>query len=415
MTTLHQGRAPAAATSTALVPLLALASGVAVADNYYLQPLLALIGGDLGVGVGAMGVVAAVALLGYAAGLLLVVPLGDVVDRRPLVTAVLSLTTLSLLGVALAPSLAVLAVAAFGVGLTSVVAQILVPYAASLADDASRGRVVGTVLSGILLGIVGARVLAGVLGGVVGWRAVYAGAAALTAALVLLLLRRLPVEHVRHRHAGRADVPYREVLARVARLARDVPGLRVRAAYGFCGFAVFSSIWTTLAFALREQYDLGGRAVAAFALLGLLSAVLAPRAGALADRGHETAVTGAAYAVLLLGTGLLALGGAHLPALVLGVVVCDVALNAGHVANLGVVYRLAPHARSSATTVYMTTVFLGGATGSVLAAAAYGRVGWDGVSAVAAGFAATALTTWLVRLRVRAPSVLDEAWPDATA
>jgi len=410
---LRRGRSGATAARTALIPLLALASGVAVADNYYLQPMLALIGADLGVGVGAMGIVAAVALLGYATGLVLVVPLGDVVDRRPLVTGILSFTTVALTAMALAPSLAVLAVAAFSVGLTSVVAQILIPYAASLAEDATRGRVVGTVLSGILLGIVGARVAAGVLGSVVGWRVVYAGAAGLTAALVLLLLRRLPVEHERHRHAGRADVPYREVLARVARLARDVPGLRVRAAYGFCGFALFSSIWTTLAFHLREQYGLGGRAVAVFALVGLAGAVLSPRAGGLADRGHETAVTGAAYAVLLAGTGLLAIGGASLPVLLLGFVVCDLALNVGHVANLGVVYRLAPHARSSATTVYMTMVFLGGATGSAVGAAAYERFGWEGVSVATAVFAAAALTIWLVRLGVKAPGALDEPWPDA--
>ncbi|MBC7374203.1 MAG: MFS transporter [Frankiales bacterium] len=415
MTTLLTGRTAAPANPASLVPLLALASGVAVADNYYLQPLLALIGADLGVGVGAMGAVAALALLGYATGLLLVVPLGDVVDRRPLVTGILGLTTLSLATMALAPSLLVLAVAAFGVGLTSVVAQVLVPYAASLADDASRGKVVGTVVSGILAGIIGARVLAGLLGGVVGWRLVYAGAAGLTAGLMLLLARRLPAETDRHRRNGRADVPYREVLRRVARLARDLPGLRLRAAYGFCGFAVFSAIWTTLAFHLREQYDLGGPAVAAVALLGLFGAVLTPRIGAFAGRGRDSLVTGGAYAVLLAGAGLLALGATSLPVLLLAVVVCDLAVNSGHVANLGVVYRLAPQARSSATTVYMTTVFLGGATGSVLAAAAYAQRGFVGVAEVSAAFAATALVLWLTRVTVAAPRALEESWPEATA
>ena len=306
-------------------------------------------------------------------------------------------------------------VAAFGVGLTSVVAQVLVPYAASLADDASRGKVVGTVVSGILAGIIGARVLAGLLGGVVGWRLVYAGAAGLTAGLMLLLARRLPAETVRHRRNGRADVPYREVLRGVARLARELPGLRLRAAYGFCGFAVFSAIWTTLAFHLREQYDLGGPAVAAVALLGLFGAILTPRVGAFAGRGRESLVTGGAYAVLLAGAGLLALGATSLPVLLLAVVVCDLAVNSGHVTNLGVVYRLAPHARSSATTVYITTVFLGGATGSVLAATAYARRGFIGVAEVSAAFAATALVLWLTRLTVPAPRALDEPWPEAIA
>ncbi|MCW2605357.1 MAG: arabinose efflux permease family protein [Frankiales bacterium] len=198
MSTLLEGDPTTTATpsgpGTRLVPLLAVASGVAVADNYYLQPLLAVMSRDLGVGVGALGGVAALALLGYALGLLLVVPLGDVVDRRVLVSVILSGTTVSLAAVALAPSVAVLAGAAFGVGLSSVVAQVLVPYAASLADDASRGRVVGTVFAGILTGIVGARVVAGLATGVVGWRGVYAGAAGLTLLLLVVLLRRLPAE-----------------------------------------------------------------------------------------------------------------------------------------------------------------------------------------------------------------------------
>ena len=401
------------ATGRSLVPLLALASGIAVADNYYLQPLLALIGRDLGVGVGAMGAVSALALLGYAVGLLLVVPLGDVVDRRPLVTGVLGLTTTSLAAMAVAPSVAVLGVAAFGVGLTSVVAQVLVPYAVSLADDATRGRVAGTMMSGILVGILGARVVAGLLGGAVGWRLVYAGAAGLTGALLLVLLRRLPAETVRHRRNGRPDVPYRQVLASVVRLAREQKGLRVRAAYGFCGFAVFSSVWTTLAFHLRDAYGLGPVAVAAIAVLGIGGALVSPRAGAVADRGHVTAVTGASYAALLLSIGLLALGGTSLPLLVAGLVVMDLAIQSGHVASLGVVYRLAPQARSRATTVYMTTVFAGGATGSLLSAAAYGARGWSGVCAVSAVFAVGALALWLRRLHVGAPLSLDEPYPES--
>jgi predicted MFS family arabinose efflux permease len=403
------------AARASLVPVLALGSGIAVADNYYLQPLLALIARDLGVGIGAMGVVSSLALLGYALGLLLVVPLGDVVDRRPLVTGVLGLTTTSLAVLALAPSVGVLAVAAFGVGLTSVVAQVLVPYAVSLADDASRGRVAGTMMSGILVGILGARVVAGLLGGAVGWRLVYAGAAGLTGALLLLLLRRLPTETDRHRRNGRPDVPYVEVLARVGRLARQHLGLRVRAAYGFCGFGVFSAVWTTLAFHLRDAYGLGPTAVAAVAVLGVAGALVSPRAGAVADRGHVTAVTGLSYTALLLSTGLLALGSSSLGALLAGLVVLDLAVQSGHVASLGVVYRLAGEARSGATTVYMTSVFAGGATGSVVAAGAYGAAGWGGVAATCAVFAGGALGLWLRRLHVGAPVELDEPYPESVA
>ena len=407
---------PSESSGTRLVPLLAVASGVAVADNYYLQPLLAVMSRDLGVGVGALGGVAALALLGYALGLLLVVPLGDVVDRRVLAATVLSGTTASLVGVALAPSVAVLAVAAFGVGLTSVVAQVLVPYAASLADDASRGRVVATVFAGILSGIVGARVVAALAVGPLGWRGVYGVAAGLTLGLLVVLLRRLPREPHRHRRNGRPDVPYREVLAGVVRLARGNPTLRVRAAYGACGFGVFSAVWTTLAFHLRDAYGLGQVALALVALLGAAGAVASPRFGRLADRGHAVAMTGSAYAGLLLSAGVLALGGASLPLLLVGLVLMDLAVQAGHTASLGVVYKLVlPDARSRATTVYMTTVFVGGASGSAAAAAAYGRSGWDGTVAVCAVLAAAALVLWLVRLPVTAPVTIDEAWPESVA
>jgi predicted MFS family arabinose efflux permease len=406
---------PAPVAPPSLVPLLALASGVAVANNYYLQPLLALIGKDLGVGSAQVGLVSAVALFGYALGLLLVVPLGDIVDRRLLVTTVLSGTALSLVVMALAPSVLVLGAAAFGVGLTSVVAQVLVPYAASIADDASRGRVVGFVLSGILVGILSARVVAGLAGAALGWRAVYAGAAGLTLALLLLLLIGLPAEPQRHRRHGRPDIPYAQVLAGVGRLVRSNGQLRVRAFYGACGFAVFSSTWTALAFHLHDQFGIGSTGVALVALLGIGGAVLSPRAGRLADRGRSTVVTGAAYAALLVGTGLLALGSTSLPLLIAGLVVTDLAIQGGHVTNMGIVYRLVPEARSRATTVFMTTLFLGGAVGSVFSALAYSAGGWPAVSAGCAVFAGTALVTWLVRLPVRAPRMLDEPFPEAVA
>jgi predicted MFS family arabinose efflux permease len=407
--------APHAPALPALVPLLAVASGTAVAGNYLLQPLLALVSRDLDVGIGVLGVIASIALLGYALGLLLVVPLGDVVDRRPLVVGMLGLTSLSLAGVALAPSPAALGVAVFGVGLTSVVAQVLVPYAASLADDLGRTRVVGTVMAGVLTGILAARVVAGLLGGQLGWRGVFAAAAGATATLAVVLLRRLPAETHRHRRNGRADVPYREVLAGVGRLARDLPALRLRALYGACGFGVFSAVWTTLAFQLRDAHGLGPTAVALVALLGVGGALLSPRAGRLTDRGHGTAVTGAAYAALLAGAGLLALADGRLLLLLVAIVVVDLGVQAGHMANLGVVYGLAPAARSGITTVYMTTVFVGGAAGSLAAAQAYAHAGLVGVAAVCAGFAGTALAGWLRTLPLPAPRRLDEPFPETIA
>ena len=423
MTAPALGRPAAAATPTvpvgpalpSLVPVLAVASGTAVAGNYLLQPVLALVSADLGVPVGALGAVAATALLGYALGLLLVVPLGDVVDRRPLVVGMLAVTSAALAVAALAPSAAVLAAALFVVGLTSVVAQVLVPYAASLADDASRTRVVGTVMAGILTGILGARVVAGLLGGELGWRAVPAVVGVLTAVLAAALWRRLPAEVHRHRRNGRPDVPYREVLAGVLRLARTAPVLRVRALYGACGFGVFSAVWTTLAFQLRDAHGLGATTVAVVALLGVAGAWASPRAGRLADRGHGTVVSGAAFAGLLLGAGVLALGDGRLLLLLVGLVVVDVSVQAGHMANLGVVYAVAGEARSRATTVYMTCVFAGGAAGSLAAATAYGAGGWTAVAGVCAVLGGAALVVWAVRLPLGVPDRLDEPFPESVA
>ena len=288
-----------AAPRTALVPLLAAASGIAVADNYYLQPLLALIARDLGVGIGAMGVVSSLALLGYALGLLLVVPLGDVVDRRPLVTGVLGITTASLLTMAVAPSVGVLAVATFGVGLTSVVAQVLVPYAAQPGRRRlSRPGRRQTMMSGILTGILGARVVAGCWVTPSGGASCTPAPPGLTGSLLLVLLRRLPAETDRHRRNGRPDVPYREVLARVGAWPGCTRACRVRAAYGFCGFGVFSAVWTSLAFHLRDAYGLGPSAVAAVAVLGRRRRRGSPRAGrsptAGTSRGHGRVVRPAA-------------------------------------------------------------------------------------------------------------------------
>ena len=284
-----------AAPRTDLVPLLALGSGIAVADNYYLQPLLALIGRDLGVGVGAMGVVSSLALLGYALGLLLVVPLGDVVDRRPLVTGVLGITTASLVAMAFAPSVAVLAVATFGVGLTSVVAQVLVPYAVSLADDASRGRVAGTMMSGILTGILGARVVAGCSAtrSAGGWSTpAPPGSPARCCCCCCAGCRPRPT-------ATGATAGPTSPTARCWPASGGSPASTRACA---CGRRTASAASVSSPPSGRRwpstcatRTASGPSAVAAVAVLGVAGAVVSPRAGAVADRGHVTAVTGGSY------------------------------------------------------------------------------------------------------------------------
>lgn len=396
--------------SRRLVLLLALGAGVGVANNYYLQPLLELIGRDLTGSVSALGVVATLAQLGYALGLVLLVPLGDMVDRRRLILVLLGITTVALLGVAAAPSLPVLAGVVLGLGASGVVAQVLLPYAATLADDRSRSSVVGTLLSGLLLGIVAARTIGGLLGGALGWRGTYLLAAGATVGLALMLAKVLPAE------APRPRLRYRALLASVGAMLREEPLLRRRSFYGAMGFGTFSAFWTTVAFLLADSYGFGPGAVGALALLGVAGAGTSLVAGRLEDRGHAVAMTLTGLVGITASAGLLWLGGTHLGALVAGAVLLDVSVQLAHVANQGVAFRLRPAARSRVSTAYMTSVFLGGAAGSLLSALAYSHYGWDGVCLLIAALGLASLTVALPALSLRRPMRLwDEQFPESVA
>src|SRR5690606_13894051 len=248
-----------------LVALLALACGLAVANVYYAQPLLDAIARQLGIGSGTAGLIVTFSQLGYAAGLLLVVPLGDLVNQRRLVATLLLACAGALLVVAGAPSFALLGAAVAAVGFTSVVAQVLIPFAATLADDRDRGRVVGYVMTGLLLGTLLSRTTAGLVAEVAGWRTVFLGAAALTTGLALLLLRALPpagVPDSGQRYLGLLGSPWKL-------LVRE-PVLRLRSAYGALSFAGLNVLWTPLAFLLaRPPYRYGEAAIGVFALLAL--------------------------------------------------------------------------------------------------------------------------------------------------
>lgn len=377
-----------------LVVVLAVACGVAVANLYYAQPLLHAIAVTFGVGPGEVGLVVTLTQVGYALGLVLLVPLGDRVDRRRLVVGVTLAAALALAGAALSPDLGALAGIGLAVGGLSVVAQVLVPFAATLASDAERGKVVGTVMSGLLLGILLARALSGALAQVAGWRSVYWVAGALMLGLALVLHRQLPSGH-----AAPGPVPYRRLLASVVSLLATEPVLRRRAAYGACTFATFSVLWTSLAFLLtRPPYRYGEAVIGLFGLAGVAGALCASVAGRLADRGLARLSTGVFVAVAVLAWALLDVGGHHLVALVAGVVVLDLGAQGVHITNQAEIYRLRPEARSRLTTAYMTSYFIGGAVGSAASALVFARAGWPGVCLLGLGFVGVALGLWLTEL-----------------
>ncbi|MCW3039705.1 MAG: transporter [Solirubrobacterales bacterium] len=380
---------PAPPLSPALVRLLAIACGAAVANLYYAQPLLDTIAGSLGVSSGVAGLLVTAAQIGYAVGLMFIVPLGDLVDRRRLVCRLLLVAAAGLLVAAVSPNVWVLGIGTAIAGVTSVVAQVLVPFASTLAGDEDRGRVVGVVMSGLLIGILAARTVSGVVAELAGWRAVYYGGAAVMLALTGALWRALPDV------APTATLPYRRLLASIGTLVRREGILRRRMAYGAMGMATFSALWTSLTFLLsREPYAYGDAAIGLFGLAGLVGAGAARYAGRLADGGREHAATGGFWLAVLAGWGLLAFGTTSIVPVILGIVLLDLGIQGQHILNQSTIYELAPDARSRLTTAYMTHNFLWGAAGSAAGALAFTLGGWDGVCVLGAGFTAVALLCW---------------------
>jgi len=375
---------------------------VAVADLYYAQPLLSTIASGLGVGSGTAGLIVTFSQIGYAAGLALLVPAGDMLDRRRLVPAVLALTAVSLAGSAVAPTIGVLIALAVLVGVGSVAAQILVPLAASLADDDERGRVVGTVMSGLLLGILLARTGSGLVAGVSSWRVVYLVAAVLVVVLAGVLWRALPPESPRPRPS------YPSLLASTVSLWRAEPLLRRRSLLGGLGFAAFSVFWTTMAFLLAgAPYHYSDTVIGLFGLVGAAGALCANAAGRLADRGYEAPATLGFAAAILVSFWPIWVGRHSLLALIVGIAVLDVGVQGLQVTNQSVIYRLAPEARSRINASYMVCYFVGGAIGSAVAGALYASSGWVAVCLLGAGVGLVAVAASMlggVRRRLPAAS-----------
>ncbi len=384
--------------SRGTVLLLAAVTGAAVANLYYVQPLLNVIGEDLGVSQGTAGLLVTCAQVGYVVGLALVVPIGDLVERRGLLTLALAASTVSLAACAAAPSFAVLAAALVATGLLSVVAQIVVPLASHLAGPEERGRVVGTVMSGLLIGILLARTISGLLAALGGWRLVFGLAAALMLAMALLLRRRLePVPPTERIAYGRA-------LGSVLALVRELPVLRQRMALGAIQFAGFSVLWTSLTFLLGgPHYGYSEGVIGLFGLAGVAGASVAPLAGHLADRGHGRLAQSVFLATIVISWGLLRLGDSSLVALLAGIVVFDAGIQGTQISNQAAIYALRPEARSRLTTAYMVSAFVGATIGSALASAVYAAGGWGATCALGAGLAALGLLVWGATRRLPVP------------
>jgi predicted MFS family arabinose efflux permease len=386
-----------------MVALFAVACGISVANLYYAQPLLPLISRQFHIGSGTADLAVTAAQIGYGIGLALIVPLGDILIRRRLVPGILVVAALALFAASAAPDITVLLIAVAIAGITSVSAQILVPFAASLASEQERGRVVGTVMSGLLVGILLARTFSGLIAEAAGWRTVFVVAGVMVLGLSAQLSRRLPDER------SRPSIVYRELLGSVVHLMRTEPLLRLRSAIGAFAFATFNVVWTSLAFLLAgPPYHESEAVIGLFGLLGAAGALAASFSGRLADQGLERWVSGGALAVTAASMALLALGSDRLWALIAGILLVDLGIQAVHIQNQQLIFGIDPAARSRLNTGYMVSYFIGGAVGSAATGLAYAAGGWASVMTLGACFSGAGLLLWtvseLVRRRRAAPA-----------
>ncbi|AMX08583.1 transporter [Enterobacter asburiae] len=368
---------------------MSVATGLAVASNYYAQPLLDTIARAFNLSASSAGFIVTAAQLGYAAGLLFLVPLGDMFERRMLIVSMTLLAAGGMLITASSQSLTMMIVGTALTGLFSVVAQILVPLAATLASPEKRGKVVGTIMSGLLLGILLARTVAGLLASLGGWRTVYWVASVLMVIMALALWRGLPkVKQENH-------LNYPQLLASVFSLFTQDKLLRTRALLGCFTFANFSILWTSMAFLLAAPpFNYSEGVIGLFGLAGAAGALGARPAGGLADKGKSHLTTSAGLVLLLLSWAAIWYGHISVLALIVGILVLDLTVQGVHITNQTVIYRVKPEARNRLTAGYMTSYFIGGAAGSLISASAWQHAGWSGVCAIGAIVATLNLVVW---------------------
>jgi len=360
---------------------MAVATGAIVANLYYSQPLLHQISTNFHIGTAATSLVVTCTQVGYAAGLLLVVPLGDLRPRRSLTVALFLLSAAFLMAAAASPTLWIFEVAAVAVGVTSVAGQVMIPFAADLAEPGRQGRIVGTMMTGLLVGILLARTVAGLVAQVAGWRSIYWISAGLMVVLALVMRRALPIE------ATRPHIPYRRLVGSSLRFLATEPVLRRRAFMGATEFAAFSVLWTSLAFLLSgPPFDYPKAVIGLFGLAGVAGGVAANAAGRLADTERTRIVTTVSALALTGSFGVLALGRRSLVPLILGILLLDIGTQGIQITNQAINYRVRPDARSRVNGAYMVCYFVGGAIGSLTAGMVLAAAGWYGICWLGAGF-----------------------------
>lgn len=373
------------------VLLMAIATGIIVANLNYIQPIEGLIAATFDVSKATVGSVATLSQLGYAFGLLLIVPLGDIFNRYKLIQFMMCLSIASLFLAFWAPNITVFAVAALLVGVTSVAAQIIVPYAAYLASPLHRGHVLGNILSGLLTGILLSRSVSGLLGGILSWQYVYLIAAIASTILLVIVHISLPRDPREHQ-----SMNYLKVMATLPKLLAKSKYLQGSAINGFCLFGVSNVLWSTLAFYLEKQYHYGSGVAGLLGLLGITSILLASSIGKAVDTYSPRITIGLGILFSAVSFVVFAFLGHIFIGLIVGIVLLDVGTQMGQVSNQAIVQSISMKDSSRNNSIFMFSYFLGGSLGTFSATLAWTKMGWSGVCGVAAVFLLIALISHFI-------------------
>ncbi|WP_038527627.1 MFS transporter [Formosa agariphila] len=360
--------------SNSVLYLMSFSAGLVVANLYYNQPLLHQIAVDFGVTESQVSHVALSTQLGYAFGLFFIVPLGDKLSNHKILQFDFILMVISLLVAATAGSLWVLIVSSFFIGFTSSLPQLFVPMAAQLSDDKGRGRAIGIVMSGLLIGILGSRVISGFIGEQFGWRTMYFGATALMVLLFVLLRFKLP------RLNPDFKGTYKDLFQSIVFYFKTEPELRLASLRGALSFAGLSVFWTTLVFLMEDEFGYGSTITGLFGLLGMVGALGATVVGKLNDKLPKNRIILFSTLLLIVSWGVFLVSGHSIFGLIVGVILVDLGMQALHITNQNIIFSRNPEGRNRVNTIYMVSFFIGGAIGTTLGALAWEHYKWIGVS-----------------------------------
>ncbi|OVE65274.1 MFS transporter [Clostridium diolis] len=357
-----------------LILVMSIACGLTVANLYYIQPLLGDIAKTFHVDQLSIGFAATLTQIGYAIGMIFILPLGDIKEKRNLIVIMLLFSVISLMSMFFSSNIYILTISSFAVGFTSIIPQLIIPLAAQLSNPQQRGQTIGTIMSGLLIGILLSRTVSGILGSYLGWRIVYLIAAIMMFALMLILRKLIPLCN------PISDIKYSELLKSMIHLIKTEPILRESSLNGALMFSAFSAFWTSLIFLLESShYNMGAEAAGLLGLVGVSGALAAPLVGKVADKRGSRFAIGICVVVVIVSYLLFFLFGFKIWGLVLGVILLDLGVQSCNVSNQARVHSLNEETRNRLNTIYMVSFFLGGAFGSFLGSYSYSHFGWYGV------------------------------------